>query len=372
MVPGRLQEDEVPETNDGTPPVAVAETPSQIASKEILADLTEALAGYGNPVPAAGQSKEAKAEAPPASSAVTTKAKEDAAKADAPATEVEPPKERKAPDFKALPDSVRPTFEKLWQDGGDADKAAVEEAVKGHLRQDDYTRKRQKDAEERRVWEASKAEESELLASLKGILADPVASRAFVEAKAALQRKAPEAEPVDIATLTPEEQAKAIDERVSAKMTAAERQAAETAAAEDKAEAGLRGAAASWYDSVKEQLSAKEGEALLQKVQAEWVADGVNPLVAVKPAALTRRLNELAEITLAKKQAAAAEAQLSKRQASEARSAKASSPPGSRVAAPQEYDLRTAAGRLEKSLAELGIEDWSQVPLGNRGPETAI
>lgn len=369
MVAAVAQEDDVPETNTGTPQAAAAATPKPDTKAEILADFAEALQGYGNRVPEAGHSEEAQAGEEKAVAAAPAKAEDtkSEAKADKPAEVVKPP------NFDGLPDTIRSTFEKLHK--GEAlepeERAAlIAEVPKGYLRQSDYTQKRMKDAEARREFEAEKAKQAEQLAALNAILSDPKKQAAFLKAMSVTDEQAP-AE-VDLATLDPADQRKAIKGMVKDGLTEEQKAAAAQQAADDQAEAGLKGAASEWYDTVKDTLSVDEGRALMETVQQEWARDGVNPLRDVKPAKMTQRLTELADILVAKKEAAAAKQQLTKRQADGARSAKASSTPNVRVTAQPDYDLRRPEDRLKKSLADLGIDDWSQVPFGNRGPETAV
>lgn len=360
----------MPETNSGTPQTAVADTPKAGGAPEsLIGDFAEALANYGNPVPEAGHSKEAQAseskeaETPPAKAEDTKESKADEGKA-----ETQP----KAPDFSRLPDSIRSTFEQLHKAGHVA-ADVIDEVGKGYLRQSDYTKKRMADAEAKRVFEEEKAKQAERLAALESILTDPRKAKAFQAALAAQDEAEPE---IDI-TKDPKDVAADVRGIVKGELTAAQKAEQAQREAEDKAEAGLKSAAGEWYDTVKDTLTDKEGNALLDAVTAEWnarmkVDPTFQPLRDVKPADLTRRLSELAEVHIAKRETAEAKKQLEKRQADAARSAKASSGSQVRVVPTPDFDLRTPEGRLKKSMQDLGLDDWSQVPFGNRGPEQAV
>lgn len=372
MVPRVASEDDVPDTNNGTQQTAQAGTAVADGSKELLADLAEALQNYGNPQPEAGHSKEAQA------------VEEKAPEKPAPAAEDKTPPaaeakaaEKPVPHLDALPDSIKTTFEKLHK--GEAltpeeVEAVLAEVPKGYLRQSDYTKKRMKDAEDRRAFEADRAKQAERLAALDAILSDPKKNRAFLKA---LESDTEDAAPEIDITKDPKEVVDDVRKVVRGELSA-EKQAAEASAKREvEAESALKSAVTEWYDAVKDEVTKEEGEALLVEIQAGWAErvkkdPSFNPLTSVTPDLLVNDLTNRATILVAKRKIADLEKQLAKRQSDAARSAKASSSPTARVTPEQEYDLRTPAGRLAKAMRDEGIENWSQVRLGNRGPETAI
>src|SRR5687768_7093508 len=177
MVQAALEEDDVPETNDGTPPVVVA-TPSD-ESKALLADMAEALANYGNPDPPKGHSSEAQASPTAVAEAAPEAASETPAAADTP-----PPEP--ALDFSVYPDNIRPTFEKLHRGElltREERLSLLKENGKGYLRQSDYTKKRMADAAKQATWEEQKAKEAEYLAWGKSVFEKPHLHAALMKAR---------------------------------------------------------------------------------------------------------------------------------------------------------------------------------------------
>lgn len=367
MVRVAAQEDDVPDTNDGTPS-AVADKPGADASAEILADLGEALSHYGNPQPPMpGQSTEAKAEAPKVEAKPEPKAEE---KQDDPAPEAEGTKaadQPKAPDFSDLPDSIRSTFEQLHKDGHLAAEA-VDEVRKGYLRQSDYTKKRMADADARRKWEEEKAKDEELLQAARALVSDPRKLAAFNKA----MEEGSEPDSIDLVTADPADAAKAVDARIDKRLSAKEQAAEAREKQGDAREAGIKAAVLEFYDTVKDRLTKQEIGAILAEQQAAYNAKGIDLREQGDPSDVVERVSLRVEAYLAKKEAAEAAAKLSKRQADAARSAKASSSPTTRATPQPDFDLRTPEGRMRKALADEGIEDWSQVRMGNRGPITPV
>lgn len=364
MVPVGAQEDDVPDTNSGTQQVVEA-TPGADEQPSILADLAEALRAQGNPDPEPlGHSKEAKAEATEAKdeTPVAAKAKEPE-KAPAKAADGTDSDAPKAPDFSVLPDSIKPIFEQLHKDGH-LPKEAAEEIRKGYLRTADYTQKRMADADERRAWQKERDEKRDMIAAVEGLLSDPKRLAAFNRALDTDTATEPEAEGILSGDA---EAAKAIDQRIDRKLTAKEKEAQAVVEAEDRREESILSAVNEFYDTVKADVPEADMKKILQAEDAAWTAKGVNLRRSGNPADVVDRLSMRVEVYLAKKQASMTEAQLAKKQADAARSAKASSSPTTRAAAQPEYDLRTSEGRLRKTLADEGIEDWSQVRLGNPG-----
>jgi hypothetical protein len=243
------------------------------------------------------------------------------------------------------------------------DEAAAEVA-KGYLRQSDYTKKRMADAEARRKWDEERGTEAQHLAALKSILSDPRKQAAFIKAMGEGEAEAPEA--VDLLA-DPKDAAKAVRGIVKQELTASEREAAAREAEVDAKEASIRSAVTEYIDTVKESVPTEEMRAILADGDA-YFSKKPGGILAVDPGDVVDRLQAKVDLFLERKRASEAEARLSKKAADAARSAKASSSPSTRAATTPTYDLSTQQGRLEKSLADLGIDDWTKVPIGNRGP----
>jgi len=306
-----------------------------------LEGFEEALLNFGNPTEPEGAPE-------PTQSVETSDAVEEPAAAeDPPAKEPEasedPPATEQTVNFDGFSDDQKANFERLLKDGH-VTPAFVENERVNTLRQDVWTKKTMALAEERKAWEAKQAEIAADLENLEAIRSDPRLHDLWMKFASG--------------EIQPEDQEELVDRKSAAEVARAEYQRIK--AEEDSKRASydakrqvLDQAAA----EVRETLGVSQDQLLgYLKEEIALLPPGTDPILAVTPEELQRRVIARHEISTAKAEADELRKQLQKRTSHDARTAKQSFPPARQVASAVPTDP------LSLTEAELGLDpDWSNV-----------
>jgi hypothetical protein len=304
--------------------------------------------GFSDPPEQAGQPEEAKAveasaEAKaPEAAPETPKGTDDAA---------DTPEAAPTINFDGFSDTLKATYEGLLK-AGHVTPEQVEEARKGYLRQDNFSRKTNTLARERDAFKSEMEKRKEDLALLDQIRSDDALHEAWLQlSKGKPQPADPSAEDDD-GLADKKTAAKIADERYRAnKAKDAQDDAKQRQEYGAKKEAVL--------ESVREtmRLHSIDVTTMRSYLDAEEsTLDGADPFLTFTPKELTTRLELRHRAAVAEAKAAALQKQIEERTQRGARTSKQSSPPAPRVSG------NGALSPLQKTEQELGLDpEWSNV-----------